>query len=323
MRFLITGATGYIGGALARRLVSEGHEVRALVRATSRLGDLEALGVDCLVGDILDRDSLQGPMERVDWVVHCAAELDLERPVAQMRRTNVEGSDNVAAAALAAAVPRFLMLSSVAAFGGSPKDRTPATDPPEVQHPLPTSYCITKHEGERAIDEWEARGLAVNVVYPSLVYGPPGKKRGANVILRDVVLGRMPVMAGADRRVSWIYLDDLVDGLVRVIERAEPGRRYLMTGEARVLGEVVAEIAALAGARPPRVNLPVGLLKLLAPLVKRIYALRGYRAPLSPQIVRSIERNWWFDDSRTREELDWNPRGLAEGLPPAIEFLRA
>jgi dihydroflavonol-4-reductase len=320
VRIFLTGGTGYIGGALCRRLVAEGHRVRALVRPTSRRGDLEALGVECVAGDILQPATLVEAAAGVDWVVHAAAELDMETPLERMRATNVAGSDHVAAAALAAGA-RMLALSSVAAFGGSPADGSPADEEGPVQHPLPTRYCVTKHEGERALDAYEGRGLALNVVYPSLVFGPPGKSRGTNVILRDLVRGRVPVMIGGDRWVSWVYLEDLVDGLVRVIERAPAGRRYLMTGEARQLADVVVHACRLAGSRPPRLRLPVGVVKALAPAVAGLYRLAGRRPPLTPQLVRSIERHWRFDDARARRELDWQPRGLDAALPPTVEFL--
>jgi dihydroflavonol-4-reductase len=319
----LTGGTGYVGGALARRLVAEGHEVRALVRPRSRRHDLDELGVECAVGDLLDPASLQAPTGGADRVVHAAAELDLEAPLARMRAVNVTGTENVAAAALAAGGPRLLAISSIAAFGGSPPDGAPGDEEGPVQRPLPTRYCITKHEGERVLDDFVGRGLRLNVVYPSLIYGPPGKNRGTNAILRDVVRGRIPMMLGGDRWVSWVYLEDLVDGLVRVIDQAPPGRRYLMAGEARRLGEIVELACRLAGTRPPRLRLPIPVAKALAPGMAALYRLGRRRPPLTPQLVRSIERHWRFDDSRARRELGWRARGLETGLPPTVEFLLA
>jgi dihydroflavonol-4-reductase len=321
LRIFLTGGTGYIGGALAPRLVEAGHEVRALVRPTSRRQALDDLGVECVVGDLLEPEGLAPALMGADWVVHAAAELDMEAPLAAMRRTNAEGSDNMAREALAAEAGRFLALSSVAAFGGSPADGSPATEETGAQEPLPTRYCVTKSEGERAVDRWEARGLPVNVVYPSLVYGPPGKARGANLVLRDVVRGRMPVMVGGDRRVSWIYLADLVEGLLKVIERAPAGKRYLMTGEAQRLDVTVREVCRLAGVEAPRRSLPLGVAKGLAMAGSAWTRLTGRRLPLTLEVVRSISRHWCFDDGLARRELDWHPRGLADGLPPAVEFL--
>ncbi len=325
-RIFVTGATGYIGLPLARRLAAAGHEVRALVRSSSdreRIAELAAAGVTPCVGDLLDRASMREGMSGADLVVHAAAELDPARPEAAMRRINVEGSDHVAALAYKLGVGRLLLLSSIAAFGGSPADGTPAREETPRRPDPPTSYAATKRAGEEAVRAWARRGLRLNVVWPSLVYGPPGKKRGANVLLRRFAKGRIPVLAGGDRRTSWVFLEDLVDGLVRVVERAPAGRDYLLTGEVARLDEVIARVCTLAGTRPPRLRLPVGAVKAALIVATPYYRLRGWRPPATPGEVDSLGRHWAFDDGRARRELEWNPRGLAAGLPPTVEHLLA
>ncbi len=169
--------------------------------------------------------------------------------------------------------------------------------------------------------ELAEQGLRLNVIYPSLVYGPPGRKGGANLLLRGVLKRRWPMLVGADRRMSWIYLDDLVEAMVRLIDRAEPGRDYVLAGGVAKLGEVVDRVAELGGVEPPRrrLSLPVGM--ALARLTAPFYRLRGRRSPLNPDQLRSLASNWHFDDARARAELDWQPRGLAEGLPPTVAYL--
>src|SRR5436309_906188 len=234
MRVYLTGGTGYIGRVLARRLVEAGHEVRALVRATSAPASVEtlrALGIATFVGDLGDRYTLREGMSGADWVIHAAADLDLTGPAERMRQANVEGSENVASLAYKLGVGRFLAVSSMASFGGSPADGSSATEASPPLLPFPTLYSATKHAGELAIREWGKRGLRLNTVYPSLVYGPPGKKGGSNFFLRQIVKGRLPALVGADRKASWVYLEDLVDGLLKLMAKAPPGRDYLMTGD--------------------------------------------------------------------------------------------
>ncbi|HEX6865446.1 MAG TPA: NAD-dependent epimerase/dehydratase family protein, partial [Thermoanaerobaculia bacterium] len=204
MRIYLTGGTGYIGRALARRLVEAGHEVRALVRATSNIEPLKQLGVATFTGDLQDRASMREGMSGADWVIHAAADLDLTGPPERMRQTNIQGSENVASLAYKLGTGRFLSVSSMAYFGGSPDDGTPGDETSRPREPFPTLYSGTKHSGERAIQEWAKQGLRVNTVYPSLVYGPPGKKEGANSILRQLLMGRLPAVVGADRKTSWI-----------------------------------------------------------------------------------------------------------------------
>lgn len=323
MRVFLTGGTGYIGGALARRLAEAGHEVRALVRPTSDAEALQQLGSAIFVGDVLDRASMREGMSGADWVIHAAAELDLSGPPERMRRVNLQGSENVASLAYKLGVGRFLSVSSMAYFGGSPPDGSAAREDAPLQTPFPTLYSATKHSGELAIQEWAKRGLRVNTVYPSLVYGPPGKKRGANSILRGFLKRRYPVVVGADRKMSWIYLEDLVEGLIKVTEKAPPSRGYLMTGDITTVRELVDRVCELGGIKAPRFNIPVGLARAAAVLSKPFFTLRGRRPPLTGEELNSLQRHWAFDDSRARTELDWHPRGLAEGLPPTVEHLQA
>lgn len=323
MRIFLTGATGYIGRALSLRLRAAGHELRALARPASRTELLEDIGVAIFRGDLAERASMREGMSGADWVVHAAAELDLDAASGRMESANVAGSENVASLACKLGVPRFLSVSSIARWGGSPDDGTPATEETPQRLPLPTRYCRTKAAGEEAIQAWAKRGLRVNTVYPSLVYGPPGKKSGSNALLRQLDRGRFPAMIGGDRKSSWIFLDDLVEGMVRVIEKAPPGRHYLLTGDVATTREIAARVAALGGAPVPRREVSVGVARLALRLARPFYRLRGRRAPIPLEQLASLERHWAFDDARARAELDWRPRTIAEGLPPTLDHLRA
>ncbi len=323
MRIFLTGGTGYIGRALARRLAQAGHEVRALVRPTSNAEPLKQLGITTFVGDIGDRVSMREGMSGADWVIHAAAELNLEGPPERMRTANVQGSENVASLAFKLGIGRFLSVSSMAWWGGSPPDGRAVDETAPPFTPFPTLYSATKHSGEQAIQEWTKKGLRINTVFPSLVYGPPGKKEGANAILRGFLKGRFPALVGADKKTSWIFLDDLVEGMLKVLDKAPPGRGYLMTGDATTLRSLADRVCALGGVKPPRLNLPVGVARAGLILSSPFYKMRGFRPPFSAEQLNSLERHWVFDDSRARTELDWKPRTLDEGLPPSVGFLKA
>ena len=323
MRIYVTGGTGYIGSALCRRWVREGLEVRALVRPTSDTRELESLGVTCCEGDLLDRFSLREGMSGADWVVHAAAAVDPRIPEPEMVDANVQGSENVASLAFKLGVGRFLAISSIASFGGSPPDGSPATEDSPPQLPLPTGYSRTKRAGEEAIRRWAQEGLRVNVVYPSLVYGPPGKKMGSNYFLRQMVKGRFPAIVAADRAACWIFIDDLIEGIARVMARAEPGRDFLMSGHSTTIGDTVHLVCEMAEVAPPRWKLSVPMARLMVGLMSPLYRLRGHSPPLDREQVANLARHWNFDDARAREELDWRPRSLEEGLPPTLEMIRS
>ena len=229
MRIFVTGGSGYIGLALCRRLAADGHELAVLVRPTSSTGPLEELGVELFTGDITDRYSMRAGMSGADWVVHAAAELDFGASSERLHGANVDGSRNVASLAWKLGVGRVLAISSIARFGGSPADGS-AADEESSLLPPPSRYSATKRAGEEAMREVAAQGLRLNVVYPSLVYGPPGPKGGANLLLRGVLRRRLPMLVGADR------LDELdlprgsdrgdgaADGARRAGPRLPPGR---------------------------------------------------------------------------------------------------
>lgn len=323
MRIFVTGGTGYIGRQLCRRLAGEGHEVRALVRPESRTAPLADAGVALFPGDVTDRASMREGMSGADWVVHAAADLDLRGPAGRMAAVNVGGSENAASLAFKLGVPRFLSVSSVAYFGGSPDDGSPGNEDTPVHSTFPTPYSETKHRGERAIRAWAERGLKVVTVYPSLVYGPPGKREGANGMLRLLWRGRVPALVGADRKASWVYLEDLVDGIVRALARAAPGATYLLAGEAITVRELAGRVEALGGARAPRREVSIPLARLFVRLSAPLYRLRGRRSPVPLSQLASLERHWCFDDSRARRELDWTRRGLDTGLPATLAYLAA
>jgi dihydroflavonol-4-reductase len=322
MKIFITGGTGYIGGALCRRLSAEKHEIHALVRPTSDRRLLEDLGIACFEGDITDRDSMRNGMDGAEWVIHAAAELDFGSPLDRMEGANAVGSENVAALALELAIGRTVHISSIASFGGTARDGTPSTEVSEPQLPLPNNYCVTKNAGEVAFRRKADEGLALNIVYPSLVYGPPSKKGGINSFLRLMLTGRLPALVGADRVSSWIFLDDLVEGVVRMMERAVPGEHYLMTGERCSTADVTARVCELGGSRRPRLAIPVSVARALLFAAAPFEILTRRRLPFNNQQLRTLNRHWSFDDSKARRALDWTPRGLDEGLPPTVAFLK-
>lgn len=316
MRVFLTGGTGYIGGALARRLTARGVELHCLVRASSDTTELDRLGAELHRGDVTDRASMRRGMSGADRVVHAAADLDLTGPAGRMERVNVDGSENVASLAHKLGVPHLLSVSSMAWWGGSPADGSPADEESPPRRPFPTRYAATKHAGQQRIAAWAERGLAVSTVFPSLVYGPPGKRGGANGLLAALARRRFPFLVGADRRSAWVHLEDVTDAIERLIERAEPGRGYLLAGDVASVREIAERVSRMAGVRPPRLDLPPRLVRWAATIFPPLLPKRMAREQL-----RSLEREWVFDDSRARRELGWEPRGLDDGLPPTIDYL--
>ena len=323
MRIFLTGATGYLGGALARRLAADGHEVRALVRPGRDTQPLVKAGVTPFSGDITERASMREGMSGADWVIHAAAYVELDAPREAMERVNVLGSENVASLAFKLGVGRLLSVSSIAWFGGSPADGSPGNEDSPILRPFPSVYSETKHAGQERIRQLARQGLAVNTVFPSLIYGPPGKRQGSNALLRAMAKGRFPAVVGGDRATSWIHIDDVVEAMVRIVERAAPSRDYVLAGESIRVRDLARQVCRLAGVKPPRLEIPLGLARAAVAVAAPLARLTGRRLPTSPGQLASLARHWSFDDSRARRELGWTPRPLSEGLPPTVAFLLA
>ncbi len=321
MRIYLTGGTGYLGEALAARLLSEGHELHCLVRPTSDRRHLEEVGASCFVGDLGDPGSLAPGMKGCEAVIHAAAELDLRVPRERMRAVNVVGSENVARTAVEVGARRFLSVSSMAFFGGSADDGAPGNEDSSPRQPFLTAYSATKNAAQKAIESVAAQGLDLNTVYPSLVYGPPGKKGGANPLLRALGRGRLRFLVGAERITRWVFLDDVVEAMVRILDRAPAGRGYLLTGEGATVRQVAEKVADHTGVAAPRTDLSLPVARALLNTSKVLLPLIGRRPRVHREQLENLRRHWNFDDQRAREELDWHPRSLAEGLPPTLDFL--
>ncbi|MEM7583271.1 MAG: NAD-dependent epimerase/dehydratase family protein [Acidobacteriota bacterium] len=324
MRIFVTGATGYLGGVLCRRLVGQGAQVKALVRATSCLDTLADLDLETVIGDVTAPESIRPAMAGCEWVVHAAADTDFNGPQERMRRINVEGSATLAALAREQGDVRLLAVSSVACFGASPADGSLADEHAPVRQPLPSPYAITKHAGQQAILEQAAKGLDVNIVYPSLIYGPgrgASRIQGANWMLHGLSSSRTRLLVAPGRLTSWVHVDDVADGIVRVIERAPAGRSFLLAGDVTTQRSLVDRLCALSDQRPPAYNLSIPAARALLPVFSLLSFVLRRRAPYGRRQLASLERHLAFDDTRARQELEWTPRDLSDGLPPTVEML--
>jgi len=322
LRIFLTGGSGYIGGVLASRLAELGHELTCLVRPTSDRSNLVAAGAAMVEGDLLDPASLGEGLEGADWVVHAAAELDFRATEERMLQINQVGSETVARRALDLGVGALLNISSMAVFGGSPRDGTMGDESSPPLEPLPSKYARTKRAGELVLDavaEGSSGRLRVVHVYPSLVYGPPGKQQGSNKMLRQMVAGRLPAVIGADRWLTWIHVDDLVEGIVRLLEGRGSESRYLLAGDSVQIGMLVERVSELAGVKAPGLKISPRTAKLAIRFLGRLVRRKGLL--VARENLENLERNWRFSDRRAQRDLDWSPRRLDESLPEIVRWM--
>ncbi|MBP1633800.1 MAG: Cholesterol dehydrogenase [Acidobacteria bacterium] len=318
---LVTGATGFTGGHLARGLAARNFRVRALARDPEKARDLEAAGVEIVQGDLTDRDSLDRAVRGMSTVYNIAA---LYRqaglPASAYRAVNAEGPAKLIRAGALAGVRRIVHCSTVGVHGD-------VEDPPASEDaPLRPGdiYQETKVEGERlAREAASATGVELVIARPSGIYGP-GDRRLLK-LFRGVARGRFVTLGRGDIFYHLTYVDDLVDGfrLCGTVPAAA-GRTYILAGgEVGTLRELVRLIARESGVRPPWLRLPVWPFWLVGALCEAVCVPLGVEPPIYRRRVDFFTKSRAFDISRARAELGYAPKvPLREGVRRALEWYR-
>lgn len=316
----LTGATGFIGSRLARRLAERGDRLRCLVRPTSDTADLERLGAELVAFDLTDADAMAEAMREVELAYHAAAIYDIGPAVdsTTIQRTNVDGTHAFVQAVERAGTPRAVYVSTTGALAPVTKAAEPAADEqPVLLDPerAPSRYQRTKVEAHRLARTAIRDGLPLMIACPAFVYGPGDAGPGGRFIA-DVATGRMPGLLMDPAWFSYVHVDDVVDALVRVGADGALGAEYILSGEPHSVNEFAAEVARLAGRRPPMLRFPVPLARLTGMLLDPISRLTGIRFPISRESVDSASRQrLTHGHERASRELGYSPRSLAEGLP--------
>ena len=301
----LTGATGFIGSAVARRLCTEGWQVRALVRPSSDTARLCGADVDWVAGRLEDVESLRRLMRGAHAVVHCAGAVR-GACRAHFNRVNADGvSRLVHAATHGQAVPRFLLISSLAA-------REPHLSP----------YAASKRLGERALVEG-AGEMSWAALRPAAVYGPGDRE--LLPLFRWMSRGIAPVLRVAHARFSLLYVEDLVEAVLHWLNREDTEKSTFELHDGHrggyTWGDVVETIARLRGRPVVRLQVPVSLVRPLAALNLMGARLAGYLPMLTPGKVRELTHpDWVCDNTPFCRETGWAPKvSLERGLRYTLE----
>jgi len=322
MKALVTGATGFVGAAIARALAAAGWQVRVLARSGSNRGNLLGLSVEVFEGDLADAASLELALRGCAGLFHAAADYRLgARDPEQLYRTNVEGTRNILNAARAAGVGRIVYTSSVATIGiprdGSPGDeRTPAALGDMIGH-----YKRSKYLAEEAAREAARTGLPVVIVNPSTPVGPGDiKPTPTGQLILDAASGRMP--AYVDTGLNIVHVDDVAAGHLLAYERGKTGERYILGGEDMTLKKILAQIAQLVGRKPPRIRLPYAAVLPVAYLAESIAAISGRSGRVTVEGVRMSRKRMFFSSSKAISELGYRARPPREAFEDAVHWFR-
>ncbi|OIH94623.1 nucleoside-diphosphate sugar epimerase [Curtobacterium sp. MCBA15_001] len=314
-RVLVTGASGFLGRAVAAAVRDAGHEVRTFQRRPSGVP-----GVTDVLGTMTDADAVARAVSGVQAVVHLAAKVSLAGDPADFARVNVDGTRSLLAAARGAGVDRFVFVSSpsVAHTGSSiaGEGATPA-DPEHARG----DYARTKARAELLALEADAPGFAVVAVRPHLVWGP-GDTQLVGRIVDRAARGRLPLLDSGAALIDSCYVDNAASAMVAALSHAADdavhGNAYVVTnGEPRPVAELLDGICRASGVPTPRWQVPAGVARAAGSLVEAVWRVRPGvdEPPMTRFLAEQLSTSHWFDQRPTRQDLQWEPAvSIDEGL---------
>lgn len=315
MKYFLTGATGFVGGRLARLLREKGHEVVALVRNPSKAADLVSAGVIVVPGDVTEPHTLRAPMEGCDGVFHVAGWYKVGvRDKSEGQKINVEGTRNVLTAMRDLGIRKGVYTSTLAI-----NSDTKGAMVDESYHFSGThisEYDRTKAAAHDIALEFIREGLPLVVVMPGLIYGP-----GDTSTLRENIVkflqGKLPAIPSRTA-FCWAHVDDIALAHLLAMEKGRVGENYIIAGPPYTF-EAAMQLACQASGKPMPMVVPPGLLSGLAPVMGLIEKIIAVPPDYSAENLRVTGGTTYIgDNSKARRELGYAPRTLAEGWPETI-----
>lgn len=321
MAVLVTGATGFVGSWLVRRLVERGETVHVLHRPSSDLSDIQDLKIVSRPGDVTDPESVRRACLDVDTVYHLAGLVGYSRAQrAAMEKVNVEGTRNVVEAVASSPTrPKLIYMSSVVAVGAS-FDGTPLNEesPYNVAH-LDLGYFETKRAAELLVLEAARQGRIFAVALnPSTIYGAGDAKKGSRKTQLKVARGQFPFYTSGG--VSIVSVHDVVEAVLTARERGRNGERYILSGQNITIHELLQTIARLAGSKPPSIYLPNPVVKTIG-RVGDLLERAGRKGPLNSENAWTAILYHWFEHDKARRELGFQPRPAEECLKESVDWI--
>ena len=316
---LITGATGFVGWHVARKLLERGQRVRALVRDRARVRELN--GIEVVAGDLRNPESVAEAVSGCGVVFHVAADYKLwTREPREMFRSNVDGTRNLLHAAQNAGVERFVYTSTVGCIGLPPEGLGDEDTPARLEE-MTGPYKRSKFLAERVALEFAGDGFPVVIVNPTAPVGDHDvKPTPTGKILVDFLRGTMPGFL--DTGLNIVDVADVAEGHLRACDQGRTGERYILGGENMTLEQILGTLARIAGKKAPTLRIPYAV-AYAAGLASTAWAGVTGAQPLAPlDGVRMARKKMWVRHDKAARELGYEPGPAAGALERAVEWFR-
>lgn len=322
MKVFLTGASGFIGGHVARKLRERGDEVRALVRTPAKAGALRDAGCELVEGSLSDEATIAGALEGCDAAIHGAAIYEVGIPEDRrpaMHEANVAGTERVLGAALAAGTPRVVHISTIAAFGNTHGEVVDES----YEHPardFTSYYEQTKHEAHLVALRLIGEGLRCVIVQPGGVYGPGDHSELGN-LSKQVLAGRLPLIPFPDFGMTVVHVDDVADGVLLALADGVVGESYVLGGDVTTNRELIRTVAEVGGRKPPSRALPTSLVKAIAPAGRLVGPVMGYPPNMRELISSADGVTFWAASDKAERDLGYAPRDLRTTITDTLREL--
>ena len=316
---LVTGATGFLGWHVARKLLERGDRVRVLARDPARLRELEAEPVQ---GDLRDAESLKRAVQGCSVVYHVAADYRLwAKAPDELYRSNVDGTRNLLQAAQDAGVERVVYTSTVGCIG-VPKGRIGDESQPVSLAEMTGAYKRSKYLAEKVALGFAEQGFPVVVVNPTAPIGDHDfKPTPTGRIVVDFLKGKMP--AYVDTGLNVVDAGDTAAGHLLACEKGKPGERYILGAENLTLEQILGKLAEISGRSAPKLRIPYGVAFAFGAVSTGWANLTG-REPRAPlDAVRMSRKKMWVSHRKASAELGFSPGPASGALRRAVEWFRA
>lgn len=324
MKYLITGATGYIGTQLAKRLVTDGHQVHALYRDESKTAEIKGLkGLTLYQGDLLDKTSLEKAVRGCDGVFHVAAfAKPWDKDPSTFYKYNVEGAVNVFEASKKAGVRRIVFTSTAGVI--SPSNGVASDENTVRKLDYFTEYERSKAQAEEEARRFNSKGLEVVTVNPTRVYGP-GLLSDSNGVTRMVKLyikGRFRLLPGNGKSIgNYAYIDDVVEGHLLAMTHGKAGERYILGGDNISFSEFFNLLSDLTGKSVHLYKLPIPVMNIAAKFMEIRANLTGKPPILTPPWVKKYLYNWELSSEKAKREIGYKPLPIEDGMSKTVDWI--